>query len=129
MHTFGRGLLVAAAVLLLGTAVIHASGCKMVAGWLEDLPRQQSQGLQLVWLTDSLAWAVASIAWIVAAYRRDAGWRGASLLLAAIPILTGIQIVFLEPRFFGGWLLMISGGLAVAGVILTREIARRPVQP
>ena len=121
MRAAGRALMVIAALLLLGTAGLHASGCKMVAGWLEDLPRQQSQGLQLIWLTDSLSWAVTAALWLITAWRLDRSWRGASILLSAIPLLTGLGILFIEPAFFGGYLLVVSALMAVAGVMFTRS--------
>jgi hypothetical protein len=115
MRGLGRGLLLVAVLLLGATAALHASGCGMVAGWTADLPRQQSQGLQLVWLTDSLSWIVAAVAWIIASVRPNRSWQLISLLLASIPLLTGAGILFIEPSFFGGYLLIGSGTLAGAG--------------
>jgi len=125
MGGLGRALLVAGAVLLLGTAALHASGCEMVAGWLEELPHQQSRGLQLVWLTDSLSWAIVASAWLVTAYRPDQSWRRASVVLSAIPLLTGAGIVFIDPTFFGGYLVLASGLLGAVGAALSDNFADR----
>lgn len=119
MQTVGRALLPIAAILLTATAGIHASGCPMIAGWIQDLPVQQSQGLQLVWLTDTLSWIVTAIIWCVAFFRMEQAWLRASLALASIPLITGAALVLIEPLFFGGYLLVLSGLLAVTGVALS----------
>jgi hypothetical protein len=123
MGGLGRALLIAGAVLLLGTATLHALGCDMVAGWLEELPHQQSRGLQLVWLTDSLSWAIVASAWLVTAYRPDQPWRRASVVLSAIPLLTGVGIVSIDPTFFGGYLLLASSLLGAVGAALSDNCA------
>ena len=115
MRGWGRALMAAGALLLLATAALHAAGCQMVAGWTEAMAHQQSQALQLVWLTDSLTWGISAIVWLIAAYRPDRSWRGAAILLAIVPLLTGAAIMFIEPKFFGGYLLIVSAGLVVAG--------------
>ena len=112
--------MLAGALLLLATAAIHATGCQMIAGWLSDLGPQQRYGLQLVWLTDSLSWFVVALLWLGAAWRPDRSWRAAGLMGALIPLLTGAGILLIDPTFFGGYLLLISGGLGAIGAALAR---------
>ena len=128
MSRAGRLLLAVGAVLLLATAAIHASGCLMVSEWTESLGPERISGLQLVWLTDSLSWAVTALIWLAASWRPDKSWHAASLLAAAIPLLTGVGILMIEPAFFGGYLLLVSGTLGAAGTALTANgTSHRPL--
>jgi hypothetical protein len=110
----GRLILLAAALLLLATAIIHAGGQPMVDRWVHDLSDQQRAAICLVWITDSINWAIVSVIWSVAAWRRERGWLGAAAVAALIPLTVGIGVLAIEPRFFGGWMLM--GSVALAGV-------------
>jgi hypothetical protein len=125
MSGIGRPLLAAGAILLLGTAAIHAAGCRMVADWTEALGPQQRYGLQLVWLTDSLGWIIAAIVWLVAVRRPDRSWRHAAMLVAVIPLLTGGGIMLIDPAFFGGHLLLASGLLGITGAALADDGVKR----
>ena len=50
------------------------------------------------------------------------------MLAAAIPLLTGVGILMIEPTFFGGYLLLVSGTVGAAGAALTaRGTGRRPL--
>lgn len=124
MRTTGRTLLLLGALLLLATAAFHAAGCNMVAGWLEELPHQQSQGLQFVWLTDSLSWVVTALAWLVAGYRGAHSCAGVAILMSSIPLLTGAGILWIDPAFFGGCLLLASSALGVSGAAVIRNVRR-----
>ena len=114
--SLGRALLVAGALLLLATAAIHATGTQMIAGWTTDFEPFQRYALQLVWLTDSFDWAVVAAAWLIAARYPSTSWSGAAMLLALIPAACAAGILFIEPRFFGAYLLLGSVGLAATGV-------------
>lgn len=112
----GRALLIAGALLLSATAAIHATGTQMIAGWAADFEPFRRYALQLVWLTDSFDWAVVAAAWLIAARYPTTSWRSAAMLLALIPAACAIGILFIEPGFFGAYLLLASIGLAIAGV-------------
>lgn len=115
----GRILLFAAAALLLATAMIHAAGQPMVDHWIDGLDHQQKQAICLVWITDSIDWAVVALLWALAGWKQQRGWLGAAAVAAAIPSAMFVGIMGIEPRFFGGWMLLGSVVLAVAGVILS----------
>lgn len=118
------GLLVAGAVLLLGTAALHAAGAQMVAGWTTDFDAQSRAAVQLVWLTDSFDWTVTAAAWLIAARYPTTSWRSAAILLALIPTTCAVGILFIEPRFFGAYLLLGSVGLALTGALAAGRTAR-----
>ena len=113
----GRILLVSGAALLALTAVIHGCGQPMVDGWLEGLSEKQKLAICLVWVTDSLSWVVVAALWAVAGFKR--GWLGAAAVGAAIPALTAAAILAIDPTFFGGWMLVGSAALAVAGLVVS----------
>lgn len=119
-----RGLLLAAALLLLGTAALHAAGGRMVAGWTADFDAQRQAALRLVWLTDSFDWGVTAAAWLIAARYPTTSWRGAAMLLALIPAACAVGILFIEPRFFGAYLLLGSVALALVGAFLAGKTAK-----
>ena len=125
----GRALLVAGALLLLATAAIHATGTQMVAGWTTDFENFRRYALQLVWLTDSFDWAVVAAAWLIAARYPTSSWRSAAMLLALIPAACAIGILFIEPRFFGAYLLLASIGLAISGVAFIKRGAPTAAEP
>jgi hypothetical protein len=114
----GRILLYAAAALLAATAILHASGQPMVDGWVAGLPEFQKQALCLVWLTDSVSWVVVASVWAMAGWKQERGWLGASVLAALIPLSMVVGIMGIDPTFFGGWMLLGSNVLAVAGLAL-----------
>ena len=113
----GRILLFGGAALLAITAIIHALGQPMVDGWLQGLSDKQRAGICLVWVTDSLSWIVVAILWALAGWKREA-WRSAAIG-AAIPVLTTIGILAIDPIFFGGWMLAGSVALAGAGLLVS----------
>lgn len=115
-RSLGRALLVAGALLSLATAAIHATGTHMIAGWTGNFEPFRRDALQLVWLTDSFDWTVVAIAWLIAARYPTSSWRSAAMLLALIPAACAIGILFIEPRFFGAYLLLASIGIALLGI-------------
>ena len=117
----GRALLVVGALLLLATAIFHAAGVQMIAGWTTDFEPFRRSALQLVWLTDSFDWAVVAVGWLIAARYPTSSWRSAAMLLALIPAACAAGILFIEPRFFGAYLLLASIGLAIAGAIVIKR--------
>ena len=125
----GRILIVAGAVLLLVTAAIHAFGVSMVREWAAGLGPRQSAALQFVWLSDSLDWAVAAVIWIVAAIKRQLAWRAAAGAAAIIPLAGAVAVISIDPGFFGGYLLLGSVILALAGLAASgRRADNRPTE-
>jgi hypothetical protein len=124
----GRILLFVAAALLAATALIHAGGQPMVNGWTQGLSHQQAAAICLVWITDSIDWAVVALLWALAAWKRQRGWLGAAAVALSIPFAGGVGVFSIEPRFFGGWMLLGSVALAGAGLTLSwrRSVAARP---
>ena len=120
----GRILLFAAAALLVATAVIHALGQPMVDGWVQHLEDRQKAAICLVWMTDSVSWAVVAAIWGMAGWKQERGWLGASALGMIVPLSMVVGIMGIDPTFFGGWMLVGSIVLAMAGLAL---IWRRPV--
>jgi hypothetical protein len=120
----GRILLIAAAVLLTATAVIHACGQPMVDGWVAGLGEQKKQAICLVWITASINWIVVSVIWAWAGWKQQRDWLGAAAVAAIIPLVFGAGVMGIEPRFFGGWMLLGSVLLALIGIVLSR---RRPM--
>ena len=119
-----RSLLVAGALLLVGTAALHAAGARMVAGWTAEFDAQRQAAVQLVWLTDSFDWTVTAAAWLLAARYPTTSWRSAAMLLALIPTACAVGILFIEPRFFGAYLLLGSVALALTGAFAGGRIAK-----
>ena len=117
----GRTLLFSAAALLLATAAIHAGGQPMVTGWTAGLDRQPAAALRLVWITDSIDWAVVALLWGLAAWKGRRGWLGAAAVAALIPLAGGVGVLGIEPRFFGGWMILASVALAASGLALARR--------
>ena len=112
----GRIILFAAAALLLATAAIHASGRAMVESWTQGFDDQQAAAVSLVWTTDSIDWAVVALLWALAGWRRERGWLGAAAVAMFIPLAGGVGVTSIDYTFFGGWMLLGSVVLAVAGL-------------
>lgn len=112
----GRILLVAAAALLVVTAVIHALGQPMVERWVQHLGDEQKAAVSLVWLTDSISWIAVAFIWAMAGWKEERGWLGASAIAIAIPLSMVVGIMGIDPTFFGGWMLFGSIALALAGL-------------
>lgn len=119
----GRILLFAAAALLVAAAVIHALGQPMVDGWVQDLGDREGAAICLAWMTDSVSWTVVAGIWAMAGWKQERGWLGASALGIVIPLSMVLGIMAIDPTFFGGWMLLGSIALAIAGLALVR---RRP---
>jgi len=119
--TAGRLLLALGTVLLLTTAAIHAAGQSMVEGWTEALDHRQRMAICLVWITDSISWAVVALIWALAAWRQERGLLLASAVGALIPLFMFAGIMAIDPSFFGGWMLLASALLALAGAHLSRR--------
>jgi hypothetical protein len=112
----GRFVLGAAALLLLATAGIHAMGIEMVSGWGEHLGRQEQLAICLFWAAASVAWAAVATLWAVTAWRRGPRWPAG--LATLIPLHAAAGVLYIEPAFFGGWMLAGSVVLAVLGLVL-----------
>ncbi|MCA1662335.1 MAG: hypothetical protein LC648_09370 [Novosphingobium sp.] len=115
----GRILLFAAAVLLVATAAIHASGQAMVESWTQGFDDQQAAAVRLVWITDSIDWAVVAVLWGLAGWRQERGWLGAGAVATLVPLAGGIGVTSIDYTFFGGWMLLDSVALAVAGLVFS----------
>ena len=115
----GRVLLFGAAALLVATASIHASGQPMVDSWTASLDHRQAAAVCLVWITDSIDWAVVALLWVLAGWKRQRGWHGAAAVAMLIPLLGGLGVTSIDPTFFGGWMILGSVALAVAGLALS----------
>ena len=111
----GRILLLLGAGLLALTAIIHGYGQPMVDSWLLGLSERQTLAICLVWVTDSISWLVVAILWAVAGWKCN--WLGAAAVGAAIPTLTALGLLTIDPTFFGGWMLAGSVILAAAGLV------------
>ena len=103
--------LLAAALLLIATALFHLTGTGMVAGWLDD---DRSQLLALVWISSSVAWTIVALCW---AYhfvaRRAPGWP-LLVTTAAIPASVGLPLLFLYAGAHpGAYMLLGSSALAL----------------
>lgn len=122
----GRILLYAAAVLLLATAAIHAGGQPMVNEWTAGLDHRQAMAMCLVWITDSIDWAVVALLWALAGWKQQRGWLDAAVVATLIPLAGGIGVFSIEPRFFGGWMILGSVALAASGLALSWR-AGRPI--
>ena len=115
----GRILIFAGAALLAATAVIHALGQPMVAGWVHGLSAEQKAAICLVWVTDSISWIVVAVLWAVASWNRR--WLGAAAIGAIIPATTAVGILAIDPTFFGGWMLVGRLALASAGLAMRKK--------
>lgn len=112
----GRILLLAGAALLAVTAAIHALGQPMVERWAQGLGDEQKAAMSLVWVTDSISWLVVALIWAAAGWKPERGWLGASALGLVIPLSMVVGIMRIDPTFFGGWMLLGSAALAMAGL-------------
>ena len=119
----GRLVLAVAAVLLFATAYIHIMGLPMASAWGEGLGRQEHLAICLMWAHASVSWAVVAILWGVTAWR-GAKWFGAAALATLIPAYGGAGVMYIEPRFFGGWMLVGSVVLALIGLTMLRRAGR-----
>ena len=118
----GRLVLGIAALLLFGTACIHALGLPMASSWGEGLGRQEHLAICLMWAHASVSWGVVALLWAVTAWRR---WPpGAAALATLIPTSGAAGVIYIEPTFFGGQMLAGSVVLAVIGLLLMRRSAR-----
>lgn len=118
----GRISLLAAALLLVATAAIHASGQPMVNGWTEGLDRRQAMAICLVWITDSIDWAVVAALWALAAWKQRRGWLDAAAVATIIPLAGGVGVMSIDHSFFGGWMIAGSVALAALGLALSWRI-------
>jgi hypothetical protein len=112
----GRLVLGAAALLLLATAAIHAMGLQMVSGWGEGLGPREQLAICLFWAAASVSWTAIAILWAVTAWRRGPRWPGAIATL--IPLHAAAGVLYIEPAFFGGWMLAGSVVLGALGLVL-----------
>jgi hypothetical protein len=106
-------------MLLMTTAVIHAMGQPMVDGWVQGLEEQQKAAVRLVWITDSIDWAVVAMLWATGAWKQERACLIAAAIAAIIPSAMAAGILRIEPTFFGGWMLIGSLALAMAGIALS----------
>jgi hypothetical protein len=118
----GRFILGAAALLLLATAGIHAMGLQMVSGWGAGLGHQERLAICLFWAAASVSWAAVAILWAVTAWRRGPCWPGAIATL--IPLHAAAGVLYIEPAFFGGWMLAGSVVLGALGLVLIGDGSR-----
>jgi hypothetical protein len=115
----GRYILAAAALLLFATAGIHAMGLPMASGWGESLGREPQLAICLFWAHASVSWAAVALIWAVTAWRREPRWPAAIATL--VPLHAGAGVLYIEPGFFGGWMLAGSVVLAAIGLFLLRR--------
>jgi len=110
---FGRWLLVAAAVLLFATAVFHASGGAMVAGWL---PGARGAILTSLWYVPVVDWSVVGLVWLFVAWRRERRFAPIVWLSALIPLtVAALLIAAVGPGHPGIWMLIGAAALALLG--------------
>ena len=115
-----RGLLLAAALILAGTSILHALAYPRVSQSLRATPLAETWGQQLdgLWLMFSVNMAIIAVFLAMAAIRRqmasDSGLLVCALLLAATTALLGAFM-----GMFAGTLLV---GTASALVIIGRMI-------
>jgi hypothetical protein len=124
----GRILLFAAALLLVATAAIHASGQPMVDGWTRGLDHRQAMAICLVWITDSIDWAVVAVLWALAGWKQRRGWLDAAAVATIIPLAGGVGVMRIY-TFFGGWMIVGSVALAVMGLALSWRIGSDRAAP
>ncbi len=118
--TMGRMILLAAAALLLATAGIHAMGLPMASSWGEALGRQEHLAICLLWLQASVSWGVTALIWAATATRFQS-WRGAATLSLLVPAHGAVGVLYIDPTFFGGYMLAASVALATIGLIVLRR--------
>jgi hypothetical protein len=113
----GRVVLFAAALLLLITAGLHALGLPMASSWGEGLGRQEHLAICLMWANASVGWGVVALLWALTAWRFRS-WLGASAVAALLPAYGAAGVLYIDPAFFGGQMLLGSVVLGVAGIAL-----------
>ena len=103
--------LLAAALLLIVTAVFHLTGTGMVTGWVEG---DRSRILALLWISASVVWAIVAICWgYLFATRRAPGWP-LLVTTAAIPAVTGLPLLIVSAGSHpGAYMLLGSSALAL----------------
>lgn len=106
-----------AAVLGLAGAALHA------LGYASAGPKIEASGLSpflkgaygALWFADSLATAVIALVALIAARRPGHVPASVLVLLAAVPIGTGIMILYFVGPFYAAFLLVVIGLLILAG--------------
>jgi len=111
--TGSRTLLIAAAVLLVATALFHATGLTMVADWL---PGDRGRIVSLMWLGMSVDWAVIAVLWLLVAWRPQAVLRPIVLISAIVPAFVAACLLgIVGSSHPGGFMLAGSAILAALG--------------
>ena len=114
-HKQARGLLIAAAVLLIATALFHSSGLSMVSGWL---PGMRGQILNLLWLAPVADWIVVAILWIISAWQLRSDLRAIVLVSAIVPAVAAFGLFIVAGTSHPGpFMLAAATVLAVLGAI------------
>jgi len=113
-----RWLLIAGAVLLIATALFHATGLSMVSGWL---PGMRGRVLSLLWLTPVIDWFAVAILWLIAAWRLRSELRLIVLVSAIVPAFAAAGLFIVAGTSHPGPF-MLAGAvlLAVLGAIRLR---------
>lgn len=96
----------------------------MVNHWLEGLDEKQRAGLCLVWMAVAFDWLITAVLWGLAAWWLCREWLITASVAAAIPLAVAIGIIRIDPRFFGGWMLLASVVLFTVGAVI--QLGRQP---
>lgn len=107
-----RALLLSAALLLLLTALLHASGVGIVSNWLgEESGRIQ----RIAWYLPAWDWTVIALVWTAAALWPDRHLAPLVWLTALIPLVVAVMLLqAVGGGFPGVWLLL--GAVILAGL-------------
>jgi hypothetical protein len=114
-------LLLFAALVLLGTATLHASGTTAVSGWLSG---HRAEILVLLWLSPSVTWSAVALALVYVGLRGDRRSFPVVAVLAVVPgsAALGLGVVY-SWSFPGVWLLAAAASLMIGGAA---RLPRRP---
>jgi hypothetical protein len=77
-----RILLGLAALLLIATAVFHATGLPMAAGWFSD---ERAGIMRMLWLTPTIDWSLVALFWAYVAAGARADLRLLAVAAAIVP--------------------------------------------
>jgi hypothetical protein len=122
MKLFPRLLLVFAALILAGGALLHASAFNKVTAALaaSNLVPFAAGSLKGLWLADSATCLLLAIIFATVAVRPAAAGRFVIFLLALIPAATAVFIYTFLGSFIGGHVLLTASVAAGAAALFKR---------